>query len=414
MALAGVVVGAGTRIWWVLVAHRPFDYVYSDMEGYVSRATRLAGGGPLVRGDAFFPPGTHLLLSIPYAVFGNDRAGDWAAAALWALLSALVPLLGWRLAKRYLSDRSAALVGLVIGLWPVSVTYGGYFLSETPATVALLALLLALPARGVPELRKRRALVLGVTAGLVLAVRPQFGLNVVLIAVVLLARHAPRNALAVALLGLAIPVTATVAYNSAAAGRPVAFSENAGFNFFQGHCTARRVETGRPGSTSMVFASTVAVEHRRGRDYVFPDHLAWDQAFFVREGLGCIRREGLSHVKTVLVNVSDLGVTAVPWPQSTEHTTRTVVKLTNIAYASLLPSVLVFAAALAIRRRRVEPLLESPAALVAHVLVVLALAVVFYGDPRFRAPYDVLGLVLIAYLIERPWGAPRREPSGTT
>jgi hypothetical protein len=57
IAWSAVAAGAAIRLVWVLVLHDPADYVFSDMQGYVARATKLAAGGDLVRFDAFYPRG---------------------------------------------------------------------------------------------------------------------------------------------------------------------------------------------------------------------------------------------------------------------------------------------------------------------------------------------------------------------
>lgn len=93
VALAAVIAGAAVRLVWGVVAHPPYELVFSDMQGYVERATRLADGGDLQRLDAFFPPGTHLLLAVPLELFGTGEAGLRAAAVEWWLLASAVPVL---------------------------------------------------------------------------------------------------------------------------------------------------------------------------------------------------------------------------------------------------------------------------------------------------------------------------------
>ncbi|HXL42501.1 MAG TPA: hypothetical protein VN960_00415 [Gaiellaceae bacterium] len=75
MALAAIMVGAVFRLVWVLVLHPPFDYLYSDMGGYVGRAMHLVETGSLERYDAFYPPGVHLLLAGIFKAFGPDLGG---------------------------------------------------------------------------------------------------------------------------------------------------------------------------------------------------------------------------------------------------------------------------------------------------------------------------------------------------
>src|SRR5919107_5820362 len=164
IALVSILTGAIVRIVWGLVLHPPFDHLYSDMGGYVGRAQQLATGAGLQRYDAFFPPGTHVLLAAPMTLFGTERAGLWAGAVLWCALSAAIPLFAWRLARLLLTPAAAALTALFCALWPLYITYGGYFTSETPSLALLLASLWA-GYRAV-RLSGRSAGWLGLVAGL--------------------------------------------------------------------------------------------------------------------------------------------------------------------------------------------------------------------------------------------------------
>src|SRR3712207_528391 len=112
IALVSILTGAIVRIVWGLVLHPPFDYLYSDMGSYVERAQRFATGAGLQRFDAFFPPGTHMLLAAPMTLFGTGGAGLWAGAVLWCALSAAIPLFAWRLAHLLLTPAAAALTAL--------------------------------------------------------------------------------------------------------------------------------------------------------------------------------------------------------------------------------------------------------------------------------------------------------------
>ena len=218
IALASVLAGVIVRIIWGLVIHPPLDYLYSDMGAYVERAQRLATGAGLQRSDAFFPPGTHVLLAAPMTLFGTERAGLWGAAVLWCALSAAIPFFAWRLARLLLTPAAAALTALFCAFWPLYITYGGYFTSETPSLAFLIASLWA-GYRAV-RLSGREAGWLGLAAGLLggvaVANRPQLILNLAVLAVPLLFRRR-RQALAGIVAGSAIILVATALYNSAAA-----------------------------------------------------------------------------------------------------------------------------------------------------------------------------------------------------
>src|SRR5438445_1082246 len=136
VAAGSIATGAAFRAVFGLWIHPPLDYSYSDMAGYVTRATRLAGGTTLNRFDAFFPPGTHILIALPLRIFGTGRTGLWAASVLWVLISCSVPLLAWRFARRLMNASAAAITAILCAFWPLYIVYGGFFLSEIPSTAA--------------------------------------------------------------------------------------------------------------------------------------------------------------------------------------------------------------------------------------------------------------------------------------
>ena len=398
VALISIGAGAVVRVIAGLWLHPPLNYVYSDSQGYVNRAIRLAKGVRLNRFDTFFPPGTHIILALPLKIFGTGRTGLWAASVLWTLLSCAVPWLAWRFSLRVMSRRAAAVTTALCAAWPLFIAYGIFFMSEIPSLVLLLATLIL--AFRVAETTGRAkllyALAAGLTAGVALAVRPQLVLNVMVAAVTVIAAKHWLRALAVAAVGAAITLVPVLALNAHAAGRFVGISENGGLNFFQGHCPVRGVRTVKPGVGVLEFGSPVVAQQNRGRMYVIIGHIAWEQGYFFHFGLDCIRRDGIGHITVLARNVADLGITSVPWPPSNERIQRLFVKPANLAYSWALPSIIVFAIALA--RRRKDPETRT-GLLVAHLLCVLPTALVFYGDPRFRVPYDVFGLGLFAILV---------------
>ncbi len=413
IALACIAVGAAIRIAWTLGVHPPLDHVFSDMQAYVRRASHLADGEELTRYDSFFPPGTHVLLAVPLRIFGTGRTGLWAGSVLWTALSCLIPYLGWRVARWHLAPRGAALAAAGIALWPLAITYGGFFLSETPSTVCLL-LVVWLSYEGSDRSRRGAVLIAaawGLSAGVALAVRPQLALNVAIAGLVLLARPLHRAQVVLAAgVCLVVPVVATLALNAQAAGHVVGLSENGGLNFFQGHCVVHDVHTGRPGA-ALNFASPVAVQLDRGDDYVFPDHIAWEQDFYFDLGWDCIRGDGIGHVRVLARNVADLGFTTTPWPQSADDGLHRVVNISNGAYSMLVPTVIVFTViGIAAARRRTGRFVGE-AVLLAHLLAVIPTAVIFYGDPRFRTPSDALGVILLAALIDGQLRLRRRDRS---
>ena len=407
VAVASVVVGVIVRIVWGLAIHLPFDYIYSDMGGYVGRAQRLATGEGLTRFDAFFPPGTHVLLAAPMTIFGTEQAGLWAGAVLWCALSATIPYFAWRLARLLLTPAAAALTALFCALWPLYVTYGGYFTSEIPSLAFLLASLWA--GYGAVRLSGRQAgrlgLVSGVLGGIAVANRPQLILNLAVLAVPLLFRLR-RQAMALTgiVAGAAIILAATVLHNSAAAGKPTGISENGGLNFWMGQCDVHGVTTTDPArNVAYKFGNPVWAQLGRGGVYHFEDHMIWDQGFFYERGLRCIESDGLGHVRLLARNVMNMTATTIPWPQVSHVEERGIVRVSNLAYSLLLPLIVIYSIFIIVRRRA-SGLSSGEAAMLLHLACALVVAIVFYGDPRVRSTYDVFGLALLAACIADLFG----------
>lgn len=414
VALAAVLVGAVVRAVWGLAIHPPVDFVYSDMGLYVARAQRLAAGGELSRFDAFFPPGTQWLLAAPMYLFGPGRAGLWAGAVLWCVLSGLIPLFAWRLARLLLTPAAAALTAAFCAFWPLYVTYGAFFTSETPSLAFMVAALWA--GYGASRTSGKTACGLGLLAGVLggaaIASRPQWILNLVVLAVPLLARFRRRISLLAGIaVGTVVVLGGALLHNSVAAGKPTGLSENSGLNFWIGHCDVYSVTTADlRRDLYFQFKNPVWSQLERGGTYSFEGRMAWDQSFFYGMGLECIRRDGLGHARILVRSVLDMTATTVPWPQENgENGQRGVVQASNLAYSLLLPWILIEAVFL-IRRRRAAGRLSGEALMLAHLACAVLVALVFFGDPRLRSSYDVFGLALLAALVADRFGLDEAPP----
>jgi 4-amino-4-deoxy-L-arabinose transferase-like glycosyltransferase len=402
VAVFAIVFGAVMRVGWIMIVHPPPEYVYSDMRGYVIRAERLASGNMLGPVDAFYPPGTQWLLAIPLKVFGTD-VGLWVAAGLWCVLSIAVVWLSWRLARELLTPVAAGLTAVLCALSPLFITYGGFFTSETPALAFLLAALWL----GVMATRRagRTAVLLSLSSGLLggvaMAVRPQFLLNLLIMAAVIV--FAFRKGLAPLAsfgAGVVAVLAVVVTHNTAAAGHLTGLATNSGLNFWFGHCEAKRVTTfDDKGRQTAQFAHTVPNLTGRGGEYTFHNVDTWDDQFFYQLGWECIQQDGPAHVFRLARNIIDMTATTVPFPQADSSAwQRDVVQASNVAYNVLLPWILIESLFLIARRRRTGDAMGEIFLLV-NLACAAVLAMLIVGDPRVRSVYDVFGLALLAALI---------------
>ncbi|MDQ2728258.1 MAG: glycosyltransferase family 39 protein [Actinomycetota bacterium] len=414
MAIAAIGVGVLVRAVFVLGWHRPDGYVYSDMQGYVTSGMQLVTGTVGVRrGLAFYPPGTHLLLAAVFGVFGVGHAGKLWADATWFGLSAVVPVFAWRLVRVLLNPVAAAMTAALCAIYPLFILYSGFFASETP-TMAFLcgALWLGYEAG---HARPWVGLALGVGGGLLggalVATRPQFLLNLALVLLALLRRFRARWRAALGFsLGLGVVIIAVAAVNTSNAGQLTAFSENGGVDFYLAQCPVHEVFTGHAPGPTLAGGDPVNFQLQRGHDTYFPNHLAWDQGYFLKQGLTCIRKDGIGHVVVVVRNIADLTVTTIPWPLVNEIALSRIGDVTNVLYCAALSVVL-----LVLWRRRHQRALDERAwsgagTLVAHLAMLVPVAIVFQSEPRYRVPYDVFGLALLAWFCADTLG--RRRPLG--
>jgi Dolichyl-phosphate-mannose-protein mannosyltransferase len=393
-----IILGAAIRAAWVLVLHSPLDHIYSDAKTYVDTAMHLVQLAQPERFDAFYPPGTRVLLAIPLALIGPDRDGLTAGALLWTLLSALTPYFMWRYLRLLLPAPAAALGAALCALWPLHIAYAGFFTSETPG-LAFLVLSLWVAERSVRFLSTRDGLLAGLAGGMAAAIRPAFALNLVLAAFPLVRRIRGRVAPLIALAaGSALVLALVVAHEALIVGRVVGVSENSGVTFYLGHCDIRRVTTGTPETLTYQFQTPVATQLDRGKNAVFPDHQIWDQEFFYAQGMSCIAADGLAHARVIVRNIYDMGLSTIPWPPSNDEGLKEVVSFTNVGYVLLLPFIVVGT----IRKiRRLWPLGagRGELMLLGQLSLALVTAIVYFGDPRFRVPFDVFGLALAASLV---------------
>jgi 4-amino-4-deoxy-L-arabinose transferase-like glycosyltransferase len=395
VALAAIAIGAVARAAWIFWLHPPPDYLYSDMDVYVRYAADIAQGHELNIYSTLQPQGMHLLLALPLKLLGVGRPGLWGGAALWWVLSAATPFFAWRLARLLLTPSAAAVAALLAAVWPLHVTYAGYFLSETPSLAFLLAALwLGYRAE---QQQGRTAVWQGLLAGalgaVAVACRPQLLLNLALVALPFLPRRRRNVRAALALgAGVAALLAALVVFNSMVAGRLTGLSREGGVNFYLGQCHVKTV-TVRTATTFWTISPPPYLQ-RGGAVASFPGHEIWEEGFFYRKGLHCVEHEGFRYPIHAARMIADMTATSKLWPQVNEPTLRTVADGTNELYGyALLPLIILIALG---RIRRRGPTRAGEVALLAHLACIVPIAIVFFGDPRFRVPYDVFGLTLLA------------------
>lgn len=416
------------RMHWNLVVHPPGDYYYSDMRGYMRRAE---GMFTLVWGrreyDAFYPYGTHVLLFGIMKVFGagfdpqlrGDEAAALAAlnhaaiAKVYAVMGSGVVAYAYLLARRVSKTSFVApAVGLVMVVYYPHISLGGYFLSEIPFSLCLVASSFYL-VRLVDEGRVRDALWCGTFAALGFTVRPQIVLSIALFGLLWLVWRKKMPALRFNRLLIAfIPMLLVISFSAWRlhyhTGRWGLISENGKFNQVFGRCHNNKIiaESDGKGHRRTSFGPPPLIQLAKREKKMPGQWPGLDPAFEIEftyrgyigdaEILGdymgkCIAKTGMAkQVEYSLVNGLLLWRYNVMWPDSGKSRWREQARKWGIIHANALavPALIgMLAIGFAGRARGL-------AVIAVHLLAILIIAFAYIGGARFRSPYDPIIVVM--------------------
>ena len=390
------------RWLWVFVLHRPDEYVYSDMGTYVRGAERFLDGNYVQTVyDTLYPPGTAYFLGVLHHF---DSSWQLAISVAF-LMSSAVPLLCGLIAFQLFGIRVALVSVTLASLYWSFVDYAGYFLAE-PLLIFCLALGMALLVLGLRVKRRWLAVGLGFGTGVVL------GASATIKSVGLLAgcaeaaalalvatRHGSRRiwcVLLAATVGVALLVVpASVRCTRVQDGRFCLLGNEVGLNVLLGH---------RPGlrgirlydekrETVMTFNCPTAMQ--KGYTGILQvEHGAYESGELSARAWEWIREHPVESVLLSIENVFDNFVGGVPWPSSETDYRGWALLSQQFYYLFVL-----FPAVFVLYSRRKEIIALSPAAvglllLIVPIFALFAASFIAKGEPRYRIPFDVFGIVL--------------------
>ena len=404
---AWAAVALAVRLAYVLAGPGLDAVPWSDSVDYHRLAAHLASGRGFTLGpdDALYPttfrpPLVPALVAPLYALFG-PRYG--LSLLLQALLGALVVPVAAALARGVARDagrderfvaRAAAGTAAAIAVWPPLVYFTGALLTETAASLLVtLALLLAVRLRAAGG--TRRALALGAVLALAALARPTaLPLAAVLLAWLALAGPRPRAARAreagLALVALALVLLPWTARNHAVTGAWIPLTSGGGAALWDGNNPLVAADPRwRGGALSLREVEPYA------REFAGMDELAIDRhagararAFLAADPARAARMTGWKlqrffRVTSETAVSGDAGPPGSAWARLARAIDPLVV-----SWGVLLP----FCAA-ALGWALVRPGRAACAPALA-VVVQAALAAVYWGSLRFRAPVEPALVVL--------------------
>ncbi|MEP7123435.1 MAG: glycosyltransferase family 39 protein [Byssovorax sp.] len=417
------------RLIWNLTVHPPLDYRRSDMGMYLGRAAQMLDA-PWTPQPYFtlFPYGTHLLVFGLKGLFGRENSVAFSVA--FAATGALAVGYTFALAERLSPRRQVRwIAGLVLALYYPWISYSGLVLSETPFTLALAAsafYALRLGDRG----RLRDAWSLGLALALGATFRPQILLSAALLGLHFLVRRRSWRGLTRGHVArVAAPIVLVLAASSVRlywhtstgwrGGQLGLISTNGPLNYAFGRCHATAITSDGGGYFSSPSLTTLALveKNRRPRpifplDPVFEATAHFDGKMWEPDGAyalahRCVEKSGyLVQARFALTHVVLLWAYNLPWPDSGQPARfRVPMSVFAILHGILILPPALLAIGLSLRRRSARRLL-----LTLHPLAMIATAMIYFGDARFRVPYDGLLIVLAAELVVAAVTLRRRRP----
>jgi hypothetical protein len=445
--IAVTLAALAVRLWWNLSFHRPTDFAFSDMAGYLDRGNAMVDRPSIVpqglwlyahlpafarrllifpeaKGEwlALYPYGTHYLVFFVRRIFG--RKNDPALGAAFAVLGALAVSYTYATAARFCTRRWArGVAGVVLVVYYPWISLGGYVLSEIPfafcvAGAAFHGLRLADRGYGgVPHrdrLRRWDAWLLGLFLAMGATVRPQ-----ILVAAVFFAIHFVfrRRAWHGFTAGIVPRVAAPLAFVLALSAVRLHYhtnhwglvSTNGPLNFVFGRCHNTGLEAvtqyskgffGPPALGALLAYERELAKEHRGKPLFTLDPVMGEK-LTIQAVMGdapanyqlaarCIAKTGLGgQLRFAITHVVLLWGYNIPWPDQGQKSWRTPMHVSSIVHNSVILFPAAAALLLAFRRRRARSML-----LALHVYSLVVTAMLYFGDTRYRVPYDGLLVVL--------------------
>jgi hypothetical protein len=396
------------RLVWNLKLHRPLDFAYSDMGGYLERANEMFNR-PWKPAEylTLYPYGTHYFIFAIKAVFGRTNAT--AIGVAFAVLGTLAVSFTYATARRFSPSKWVRrITAFILIFYYPWISLGGYTLSEIPFTFCAAAAAfygLRLADQG----RRGDAWLLGLFLGLGATVRPQMLVAVVFLAIHLVVRRRAWKNFTRGLVPRAlVPLALILAFSAARlhwhSGHWGLISTNGPLNAVFGRChntglaAKARDGGGFFGPPSLGALLAYEKEHKNpiftldpamGVTITFTGHM-WDEAPNRKLAADCVKKTGwLRQAKYAVTHVVLLWGYNIIWPDQGQPKYRMKMAVFCVAHSIAIMPPAALAMILAFRRRRARSML-----LALHVWSQVLTAMLYFGDTRYRAPYDGLLTIL--------------------
>lgn len=396
------------RLIWNFAVHSPGDHIVSDMHSYWKHSDSILKD-PLQRSGSaiFFPPGTGFFLTLVRFLFGANN--HIALAIAFAALGTLLVPLVYRLAERFFQTRwLCRFAAILTCFYYPFISYGGYYLSELPFAVSVTAaglFTVRLSDRG----QTRDAWFAGLAVAIGALFRPQILAAMPLLGLLwLFRRESWLKWKMTHWIHLSIPIVLVILISTARfyhhTGRLGFISGNGPLNYAFGRCHALVIESRAFGYFASYSPPPLGYldsrQKRQPDSFVRLDSALgtkvtlngtiWTPETFHDLTKRCVAVTGpWRQLRYSLVHVIMLWGFNIAWPDSATDPYRYFMLAAVILHNIFLmpPFIVMFFASW---RRR----FSRHALLTTQIAALVLIAVVYFGDVRYRAPYDALIIVL--------------------
>jgi 4-amino-4-deoxy-L-arabinose transferase-like glycosyltransferase len=389
------------RYLFVFYFHPPEKYIFSDMEGYFNRAYHLHLGKAENIYDTFYPPGTHIV----YSIFFETR--NFFVSVKWfnILISCFTCLIIFFITDKLFGSRAGKIALILSSFNYLFIDFTGYLLSETLFTFSLaLVFWFFIKSILCGSLWEKR--IYAVLAGFSIiagaSVKSSIMLFLPMFGFWWLFNHKKYRILynlpfyALGFLPLFILL---IIRFTALTGHFGIISSNGGFNFFQGRSHIKDATCiDQQRGTNYLFASPVAVQKNYSYNETFYTG-PYDSDFFYKTGLEEIKHDPGRAAIYSLQHIADLFITADIWPSSA-----IIIPFPFLIHIfNILTFIFIIIPGLLAGIFRFKQLRSGVGVLIFFLIAVIILtSFVYYGDPRFRVPFDVFFIILASLLYSHP------------
>lgn len=365
------------RLVFSLVIHPIQNFIFSDMNSYLDISTRLLLSGRSLA-NVFYPIGYPLFLMLVRRI---TAVSFFPAVALLQSLMGLVSLiLLYAISKNILSRKFRLIFLIILTCYYPWIDFGGYLMSETLATM-LLVLMVYLAFFFFGHKNLLWLFLLPLAVGLSTLVRANLLLSGLFV-VFWLAIQAitPRKAMVFSCgFVLAFLLSSQIYRYYGGVNSPIAM--NGGLNFMQGQCQYR----GASDSYGWSFGPPVFTQRNFQTEKSF-DQPFTNSGYFYHQGINCLIANPIRIIEKP-TELYYLFFGNVAWPSSDQPGYSTAMKVSHALFnATIFPGL--FLATYLFFKERKRLFKTRPAILFLMVLSLVVTTIVYYGDIRYRLPFD--------------------------